>query len=560
MRIETLTCGQPGEGLYSQTMVGGEACAQQQSSSRNGHKQARAQGMNTRSASKSSSQGYSLDQCSQEISNQGSQNNTIDMNTQDNNTAMHKSKDSKHNKASKQSNDKHQVKNSKNKQVKFNEDLNTNHESNPDNDRQEEQERSEPKIPTYNPDINIQDAAPDEEIKITQIHETDEDESSSDDSEYTQSQDASRRTNKDKIKPKNNNTKQALDEAPANNNSESQQDRNTDEQYSLFNDDTYTQSTKHKNITIYREDVYAKDIDIDDINDFSLATFLMNNRVGMWIEKGNFADSMEVEWKVVPIKVKRLTRGDSKVVAVEAIFVDYRCKQPLTPDLRNWRLNICTLMMSYEGRNKEIMIREMIKKSYPEAITLSDLINIVNHDNVSSEATTQTSGRICTFPIPIPTSIRTESVTMGEAEVKESLKAISERWHARLGHASDDMIRNTAKAYQQFKIPHRYRTDPKIQPEKCVCCQKCKASLKHKIKRSSIRACKYLVRVHMDVCGPLQMKTSEGQIYFTIFYDEYTRYRWGYLHRDRTQSVEILKRFLLDASKGSDMPANGSSS
>ncbi len=54
----------------------------------------------------------------------------------------------------------------------------------------------------------------------------------------------------------------------------------------------------------------------------------------------------------------------------------------------------------------------------------------------------------------------------------------------------------------------------------------------------------------MDVCGLLQMKTTEGYIYFTVFYDKHTRFRWVYLHSDHTNSVGILRRFIADATKG----------
>ena len=47
------------------------------------------------------------------------------------------------------------------------------------------------------------------------------------------------------------------------------------------------------------------------------------------------------------------------------------------------------------------------------------------------------------------------------------------------------------------------------------------------------------------------MNTYDGCKYFTIFVDEYTKYKWVYLHQDRTESVEILKRWILDATKGS---------
>jgi hypothetical protein len=57
----------------------------------------------------------------------------------------------------------------------------------------------------------------------------------------------------------------------------------------------------------------------------------------------------------------------------------------------------------------------------------------------------------------------------------------------------------------------------------------------------------------MDVCGPLQMSTYDGCKYFTVFVDEYTKYKWVYIHQDKTTSIKILKQWMLDATKGTDL-------
>lgn len=91
------------------------------------------------------------------------------------------------------------------------------------------------------------------------------------------------------------------------------------------------------------------------------------------------------------------------------------------------------------------------------------------------------------------------------------------------------------------------------QPAECQCCSRCKASIKRKVKPSKTnKATKYLERVHMDVCGPLQMNTYDGCKYFTVFVDKYTDYRWVYIHKDRTTSIEILRKWIMDATKGTD--------
>ncbi len=298
--------------------------------------------------------------------------------------------------------------------------------------------------------------------------------------------------------------------------------------YELYDTDTYKFVTSGRKIPVYRENMFIQEVSIDEVSDFSLATFLMSNRVGMWLPKGTFQDSMEIGWNVVPIKVKRIKRDGKREVAVEAIFVDHDAGDKLTPDLKNWRLSICTLMASHPGRSPALTIRNLIKSTYPNAKHLSDLTSAgLDKDGTSRARTTetQTTERIYTFPIPIPMPITAECVTMGGPEIKESVRAAGERWHACLGHIGPDIIQNTAKAYPQYKIPKQYRTDNKLQSEKCECCEKCKAKITRSVKSSNVRAVKYLERVHMDVCGPLQMKTTEGYVYFTVFYDEFTRYR-----------------------------------
>ena len=165
----------------------------------------------------------------------------------------------------------------------------------------------------------------------------------------------------------------------------------------------------------------------------------------------------------------------------------------------------------------------------------------------------QTKDRIYTFPIPMPTTLTSESVSWGEPEIKTAVMSPGELWHARLGHPNDMCMKDTSDKYPMFNIPKKQLTNINKQSETCECCARCKATVKRKVKSSYHRATRYLERVHMDVCGPLQMKTYDGCQYFTVFIDEYTGYRWVYVHKDRSTSIDILRRFLLDATKGTDL-------
>ena len=203
-------------------------------------------------------------------------------------------------------------------------------------------------------------------------------------------------------------------------------------------------------------------------------------------------------------------------------------------------------------------MRSLIKENYPSAVKLQDIIGVQPKERLtkaenSDDKAVQTKDRIYTFPIPMPTTLTTESVTWGEAEIKTAVMSPGELWHARFGHVGDMCMKETSDKYPMFNIPKKHVTNPQIQAGTCECCARCKATVTRKVKSSYHRATRYLERVHMDVCGPLQMKTYDGCQYFTVFIDEYTGYRWVYIHKDRTTSVENLRRFLLDATKGTDL-------
>ena len=244
---------------------------------------------------------------------------------------------------------------------------------------------------------------------------------------------------------------------------------------------------------------------------------------------------------------------------MEVTFTNYELKNAgsLGPHLKNWRSDVCTLYASWKGSSPDLTLRNLVCINFPEARVLSDITNF--DDNIPIQPppghetkSSQTTERIYTFPTPLPSALSKDSVTWAEPEIKPTIAASGELWHARLGHANDDCMRQTAEAYPFFEIPKRQRTNYTTQPVLCECCAKCKAQIKRKMKPSIHKATRYLERVHMDMCGPLQMKTYEGCQYFTVFIDEFTKYRWVYVHNDKTKALEILREFIHDATKGTD--------
>lgn len=216
-----------------------------------------------------------------------------------------------------------------------------------------------------------------------------------------------------------------------------------------------------------------------------------------------------------------------------------------------------TLYTSWNGRNPELTLRNLVKTNYPDAKTLSDIAEVTTPPDTMTrnarDQSCQTTGRIYTFPTPLPSPLARDSISWGEPEIRNATMSAGELWHARLGHVGDPIMRVTSDTYPMFNIPKKHVTNDKTQPATCECCARCKATLKRKIKSSTTaKATKYLERVHMDVCGPLQMNTYDGCKYFTVFIDEYTKYRWVYVHKDRTTAIEILRKWIMDATKGTD--------
>ena len=246
---------------------------------------------------------------------------------------------------------------------------------------------------------------------------------------------------------------------------------------------------------------------------------------------------------------------------MEANFVEYKTTsgdRTITPEIKNWKNDVLTLYASWKGRTPALTLRQLLKDNYPEAKTLSDLIPNTTPENTKEcgkcDQGCQTTGRIYTFPIPLPAPLARDGVRWGDPEIKTASMTTGELWHARLGHTSDVVMRVTSDTYPMFNIPKKHLTNEQKQAATCECCARCKATIKRKIKSSTTeKATKYLQRVHMDVCGPLQMNTYDGCKYFTVFVDEYTKYRWVYVHKDRTSAVDILRKWILDATKGTDL-------
>ena len=111
-------------------------------------------------------------------------------------------------------------------------------------------------------------------------------------------------------------------------------------------------------------------------------------------------------------------------------------------------------------------------------------------------------------------------------------------WHRRMGHLN---FENIMKVSEKGAI----RDFPKfVKPLKSVCkhCQhgrQTKASFKAKEHTTSHP----LEIVHIDLYGPTRTKILQGEYYFMLFIDDYTRMTWVTFLKEKSEAFEKFKIF-----------------
>ena len=55
--------------------------------------------------------------------------------------------------------------------------------------------------------------------------------------------------------------------------------------------------------------------------------------------------------------------------------------------------------------------------------------------------------------------------------------------------------------------------------------------------------------MHTDVCGPFDIQTRGGYLYFTTFTDDFSWYRFVYLMQHKSEAFEKFKEFRCEVEK-----------
>lgn len=111
-------------------------------------------------------------------------------------------------------------------------------------------------------------------------------------------------------------------------------------------------------------------------------------------------------------------------------------------------------------------------------------------------------------------------------------------WHRRLGHINFDNLVKVSKLGVVRNLP---KITKPLNPI-CKHCQLGKqTSVRFKAKEHSTS--KPLELVHTDLCGPTRNKSFQGEYYFMLLIDDFTRMSWVYFLKEKSETFNKFKAF-----------------
>jgi hypothetical protein len=113
----------------------------------------------------------------------------------------------------------------------------------------------------------------------------------------------------------------------------------------------------------------------------------------------------------------------------------------------------------------------------------------------------------------------------------------SEMWHQRLGHLNFTDILKIASKEVVKDLPKIKDTRKGV----CGPCQLGKHTRAAYKKTSGILTSRNLELLHMDLMGPTQTSSLDGRTYILVIVDDYSRYTWALLLREKYDAFEVAQ-------------------
>ena len=142
----------------------------------------------------------------------------------------------------------------------------------------------------------------------------------------------------------------------------------------------------------------------------------------------------------------------------------------------------------------------------------------------------------CILTAPRLDNVYTMSTNLVAGEDFKCLKALtddSRLWHRKLGHISLHTLNKLISKYLVRGLP----------PIKFKYDEHCKACAQGKQTRSSFKSKKVVSTsrpielLHMDLCGPMRVKTPKGKKYLFVIVDYYSRFKWVLFLKEKSEAL-----------------------
>ncbi|GKE06093.1 retrovirus-related pol polyprotein from transposon TNT 1-94 [Tanacetum coccineum] len=119
-------------------------------------------------------------------------------------------------------------------------------------------------------------------------------------------------------------------------------------------------------------------------------------------------------------------------------------------------------------------------------------------------------------------------------------------WHRRLSHLNFDTINLLSKNDIVIGLPKLKF----VKDHLCSSCELGKAKRKSFHTNTTPSSKRRLQLLHMDLCGPMRVKSINGKKYVLVIVDDYSRYTWTYFLRSKDETPEVLIDFLRLVQRG----------
>ena len=117
-----------------------------------------------------------------------------------------------------------------------------------------------------------------------------------------------------------------------------------------------------------------------------------------------------------------------------------------------------------------------------------------------------------------------------------SSEAMLQLYHERMGHQNKRHVKDVMQEEFDIKV--------NVNNETCEACMYGKA---HRLKFGTReRATAPGELIHADVCGPFEMPSAKGYRYFVLFKDDFTRYRYIFFLKDKSEVAAKLEQMLAE--------------